>query len=71
MLYLVFVAIVFGNTAYEAGNLSGVYIGLLIIDFKDFIFQIFGLIVNYAVIFIILNAFLPCILNCLNILKKR
>lgn len=57
VLILVFVAIVFGNMAYEAGNLSGINIGLQILDFKDFFISIFGIKLNYAVIIISLIAF--------------
>jgi Mn2+/Fe2+ NRAMP family transporter len=57
ILILVFVAIVFGNTAYEAGNLSGVNIGLQTIDFKDFMVEIFGANINYAVVIISIIAF--------------
>jgi len=58
MLLLIFAAIVIGNTAYEAGNLSGVNIGLTILDYKDFFIRIGGVKINYAVVIISLIAFL-------------
>jgi len=58
VLTLVFIAIVFGNTAYEAGNLSGVNIGLQILNYKDFFVNIIGLKLNIAVIIISIIAFL-------------
>jgi len=57
MLFLVFMAIVFGNAAYEAGNLSGVNIGLQIMDYKDVMVEIFGVKINYAVVIISIIAF--------------
>jgi Mn2+/Fe2+ NRAMP family transporter len=57
MLILVFLAIVFGNAAYEAGNLSGVNIGLQIMDFKNFMVNIMGVNINYMVIIISVVAF--------------
>jgi Mn2+/Fe2+ NRAMP family transporter len=54
---LVFVAIIFGNAAYEAGNLSGVNIGLQILEAKDFFIIISGLKINYAVVIISALAF--------------
>jgi Mn2+/Fe2+ NRAMP family transporter len=57
VLFLIFVAIVFGNAAYEAGNLSGVNIGLQILDYKDFFVSVAGLKINYAVVLISLIAF--------------
>lgn len=53
---LIFVAIIFGNTAYEAGNLSGINIGLQIMNFDDFHFKILGIKLNYAILFISLLA---------------
>lgn len=58
MLLLIFAAIVIGNTAYEAGNLSGINIGLTILDYKDFFINIGGIKINYAVVIISLIAFL-------------
>lgn len=58
MLFIVFVAIVFGNTAYEAGNLSGVNIGLQILSYTDFFISISDVKINYAVIIIGVIAFL-------------
>lgn len=57
MLSLIFIAIVFGNAAYEAGNLSGVNIGLNILEYKDFFIEVAGIKINYAVVVISLIAF--------------
>ena len=57
ILFLVFIAIVFGNAAYEAGNLSGVNIGLQILEYKDFFVSVAGIKINYAVVLISLIAF--------------
>ena len=57
VLILIFIAIVFGNAAYEAGNLSGINIGLQILDYKDFFVTLAGVKINYAVIIISLVAF--------------
>lgn len=56
VIILIFIAIVFGNAAYEAGNLSGVNIGLQILGFKDFFVNIANIKVNYAVVIISLIA---------------
>ena len=50
IISLIFVAIVFGNTAYEAGNLSGVNIGLRILSFDDHFINLLGVKLNYAII---------------------
>ena len=50
IISLIFVAIVFGNTAYEAGNLSGVNIGLQILSFDDHFIDLLGVKLNYAII---------------------
>jgi Mn2+/Fe2+ NRAMP family transporter len=49
---LIFIAIVFGNAAYEAGNLSGINIGLDILDYNDFFISITGVKINYAIILV-------------------
>jgi len=54
---LVFMAIVFGNTAYEAGNLSGINIGLQIMQENDFFVEYFGVKLNYAILTISALAF--------------
>ena len=58
IISLIFVAIVFGNTAYEAGNLSGVNIGLRILSFDDHFINLLGVKLNYAIIGITAIAFL-------------
>ena len=57
VLILIFIAIVFGNAAYEAGNLSGINIGLQILDYNEFFISVTGVKINYAVIIISLVAF--------------
>lgn len=55
---LIFIAIVFGNAAYEAGNLSGINIGLQIMRQDDFFIHILSLKINYAILLISAVAFI-------------
>ncbi|RRO25101.1 Nramp family divalent metal transporter [Flavobacteriaceae bacterium 14752] len=55
---LIFFAIVFGNAAYEAGNLSGINIGLQIMEYNAFFITILGVKINYAIVLISLLAFI-------------
>ena len=52
MISLIFLAIVIGNTAYEAGNISGVNIGLQILGYDDFFISLYDIKINYAVLII-------------------
>ncbi len=55
---LIFFAIVFGNTAYEAGNLSGINIGLQIMEYNAFFISVLGVKINYAIVLISFLAFI-------------
>ena len=55
---LIFIAIVFGNAAYEAGNLSGINIGLKIMQQDDFYIHISNVKINYAILLISAFAFI-------------
>ena len=57
IISLIFLAIVIGNTAYEAGNLSGINIGLRILSFDDLFISFLGVRLNYAIIGITAIAF--------------
>ncbi|NBC58058.1 MAG: divalent metal cation transporter [Bacteroidetes bacterium] len=67
---LIFMAIIFGNAAYEAGNLSGVNIGLQIMDYNSFHFKIFGIQLNYAILLISFLAFIILHLKSYHYIEK-
>lgn len=67
---LIFIAIVFGNAAYEAGNLSGINIGLKIMQQDDFFIHIFNVKINYAILLISILAFVILHLKSYRYIEK-
>ncbi|MBS3737928.1 MAG: Nramp family divalent metal transporter [Psychroflexus sp.] len=67
---LIFLAIVFGNIAYEAGNLSGINIGLQIMQQNDLFIHILGIKINYAILIISVIAFIILHLKSYRYLEK-
>ena len=67
---LIFIAIVFGNAAYEAGNLSGINIGLKIMQQDDFFIHIFNVKINYAILLISILAFIILHLKSYRYIEK-
>ena len=67
---LIFIAIVFGNAAYEAGNLSGVNIGLQIMRYDDFFISISGIKFNYAILLVSLVAFIILHLKSYRVIER-
>lgn len=67
---LIFIAIVFGNAAYEAGNLSGINIGLQIMDYDNFYFEVMEIKINYAILLISFLAFIVLHLKSYRYIEK-
>ena len=70
IISLIFLAIVLGNTAYEAGNLSGVNIGLQILSYDDYFISILGAKLNYAIIIITAIAFIILNLKSYKLIER-
>lgn len=67
---LIFIAIVFGNAAYEAGNLSGINIGLQIMQQDDFFIYLFDVKINYTILIISALAFFILHLKSYHYIEK-
>ena len=70
IISLIFLAIVLGNTAYEAGNLSGVNIGLQILSYDDYFISILGAKLNYAIMIITAIAFIILNLKSYKLIER-
>ncbi len=67
---LIFMAIVFGNIAYEAGNLSGINIGLQIMEQNNFFVHFLGVKLNYVILIVSAFAFIILHLKSYRYIEK-